>query len=273
MAFVRVLPITIIIPCYSCASTIGRAFKTILWQTMLPAEVILVDDFSDDDGATLQELYSIRNTYTPKVKVVVLEMSWNEGPGSSRNMGWAAATQPYIAFLDADDTWHPKKLEIQYEWMRTHPQVTLTGHLSLTILNEDNFPMLNKKATALKISSRKLLLTNMLPTRSVMLKRSVVERFYPGKRHAEDYLLWLQISLSGSLIYLINLPLSYSHKADFGHSGLNANLKASIEGVLDTYRHLFELGQLSASQHAFYNFFAKLKHFRRQLILTFRRLR
>src|SRR5690606_29412442 len=60
------------------------------------------------------------------IRVVPLEL--NGGAAAARNAGWNSATGKYVAFLDADDTWHPQKIEVQYKWMEAHPEVGLTGH-------------------------------------------------------------------------------------------------------------------------------------------------
>ena len=117
--------VSVVIPCYRCADTIARAVTSIAEQTSRPAEVILVDDCSGDD--TLATLYELQAEY-PQGWVKVIESPKNAGPGTARNLGWEAATQAYIAFLDADDSWHPQKIEMQYGWMSKNPEVALTGH-------------------------------------------------------------------------------------------------------------------------------------------------
>jgi glycosyltransferase involved in cell wall biosynthesis len=100
--------VSVIIPCYNCAGTIHRALASVASQSLRPAEVILVDDHSTDD--TLQSLYRLQDRYG-REWIRIIEQPVNGGPGTARNMGWNAATQTYIAFLDSDDTWHPKKIE------------------------------------------------------------------------------------------------------------------------------------------------------------------
>src|SRR5690606_11478324 len=107
-------------------NTVVRAVASVDAQTLLPAEVILVDDSSGD--GTLNVLYSLQEKYTPGW-IKVLALPENVGAGEARNAGWEMATQDYIAFLDADDSWHPQKIEIQYEWMRSHIDVSFTGHV------------------------------------------------------------------------------------------------------------------------------------------------
>ena len=91
--------------------------------------------------------------------------------------------------------------------MRSHPEVDLTGHATLNLSKDiapHNLPPLQPEA----VSRVRLLLSNFLPMRSIMLKTSLVERFYPGKRQAEDYLLWLTLACSGkSLVGKIGYSL------------------------------------------------------------------
>ena len=72
-------PVSVIIPCFCCASTIGRAVKSILSQTVLPAELILVDDYSNDGGLTVAELKKIQEQYQNEMKIVVQQMEKNDG--------------------------------------------------------------------------------------------------------------------------------------------------------------------------------------------------
>src|SRR5262245_4665161 len=121
------VPVSAVIPCYRCRGTIHRALDSVAAQTALPREVILVDDCSAD--GTAEAIGRIASEY-PDGWVRVLTLPVNGGPGRARNAGWDAAAQPYVAFLDADDSWHRSKLEIQYGWMRANPHVVLTGHPS-----------------------------------------------------------------------------------------------------------------------------------------------
>lgn len=87
------IPVTVVIPCFCCASTIKRAVDSVAQQTQKPAEVILVDDASGDN--TLEVLHKIANQYSGWVKVIGLIN--NQGAANARNVGWDAAAQPYIA--------------------------------------------------------------------------------------------------------------------------------------------------------------------------------
>ena len=260
------VPVSVIIPCYCCADTIERAVTSVMSQTMLPAEVWLIDDASSDGGRTLATLYELKEHYGSKAHIEVIPLKENSGPAVARNRGWDAATQSYIAFLDADDAWHPRKLEVQYSWMQVHPHVALTGHPFVWI-KEDN-PVLTIPADwfAHQITPRCLLLSNLFSTPSVMLRRDLPYRFDPTKRHSEDYLLWLQIVLSGHTAWCLELPLTYLFKAPFGVRGLSVDLWKMEKGELDTYQKLRNQGflhQLTAYALISYSL---LKYIRRLII-------
>ncbi|MDR9769531.1 glycosyltransferase family 2 protein [Acetomicrobium sp.] len=133
------VPVSVVVPCYCCEDTIERAVVSVMSQTALPGEVILVDDASPDHGRTLSKLQELQERFRDKTHIEIIALKNNSGPSVARNAGWETATQPYIAFLDADDAWHPQKLEIQYGWMKEHPEIALTGHKCLW-LKEDSLP-------------------------------------------------------------------------------------------------------------------------------------
>jgi len=264
-------PVSVIIPCYRCAGTIQRALDSVIAQTLPPEEIILIDDFSNDEGETLNALDRLRQVYQG-TNIKILRLDKNGGPGSARNAGWEVSSQPYLAFLDADDSWHPKKLGIHYQWMAAHPDIVLSGHPSVKIAIGDAMPDLPKKLVAHCVNRRGLLFSNCFPTRSVMLKSEVPYRFIPGKRYAEDYMLWLTIVFSGQPAWLLNMPMAYSFKEEFGEAGLTENLWKTQQGVLDTYQRLYSAGFISFFAFVLISSFSFLKYFRRWGIVKWRAL-
>jgi glycosyltransferase involved in cell wall biosynthesis len=244
------VPVTAVIPCYNCAKTIERAVGSVYAQTHKPAEVILVDDCSND--GTLAVLHKLAARYPPGwIRVIALPD--NAGAGEARNAGWDKAIQPYIAFLDADDSWHPQKIEIQYGWMSAHPEACLTGHACRQLGPDDgdaaksNFQP--EAARFAPVSKRSLLFSNRFPTRSVMLRRTLPAQFAKGKRHCEDYLLWLEIVCGGFSTFCCEWPLAYLYKAPYGEEGLSAQLWKMEQGELDAYRRLYRKGCIGATNY------------------------
>lgn len=264
-------PVSVIIPCYRCTDTIERAVSSVANQSLLPEEILLIEDFSGDGGETLSALYRQQENFSRIVPIKIIPLEKNGGPGTARNVGWENAGQPYIAFLDADDSWHPRKLEIQYSWMESHPDIALTGHKSLHLGSPAKIPQLPKETRARFFGRLPLLLSNRFPARSIMLKRELPFRFKAGKRHAEDYLLWLTIVLSGSPAARIEMPLAFSYKSDFGEAGLTGDLWKTEQGELDAYLCIYRDRLISMPAWLLLTAFSFLKYLRRRILSFLRR--
>lgn len=221
-------PVSVIIPCFRCAKTIARAVDSVYRQTLIPTEVILIDDASGDE--TMSMLLQIQSLHMGWVKILKFET--NQGVANARNAGWDIATQPYIAFLDADDAWCVDKIGIQYQYMLENNDIFITGHKC--IINAELNVGLNSGAKIIntRIRPRSLLFKNCFPTSSVMLKNVDYFRFSVGKRYAEDLYLWQQIAFSGYSVLRIEVPLVYYFKELYGKGGLSAKLWQMEKGEL-----------------------------------------
>lgn len=267
------VPVAAIIPCYCCRDTIARALASISAQTRLPREVILVDDASPDDGKTSDTLRQLAKEYECVFPLRIISLEKNGGPGSARNRGWDAATQPYIAFLDADDAWHPQKLEIQCGWMLAHPEQCLVGHAHVLKQEGDsNWWELQREIRTFPVRQGRSMLANPFATRTVMLRRDLPFRFKEGKRYSEDYLLWLQIILSGHPSAHIDLPLAASYKAAYGEGGLSADLWRMEKGELNTYLEIYRESRIGLLRLCLLLVYSMAKHMRRMLAGRVRRL-
>lgn len=254
--------ISVVIPCYRCAATIGRAVASVNRQSVRPAEVILVDDASGDD--TLSVLRELALSYSGWVRIVSLES--NQGAASARNAGWDAATQPYIAFLDADDEWHPEKLRIQYEYMCNNPRVALSGHHCFWPGGAGPFELAAQPAVT-EITPVSLVFRNRFSTPTVMLRRDIPYRFPAGKRYSEDLNLWQRVAFSGMPVMRLECRLAYLHKAPYGASGLSARLWEMEKGELENLSDLYRTGEIKSALFAMAAIFSVVK-FAKRLLLT-----
>lgn len=234
-----VAAVSVVIPCYRSANTIGRAVRSVACQTVLPKEIIIVDDCSGD--GTVDEIEKIISGY-PSGWVRLIALPVNGGPSEARNEGWSAARQRYIAFLDADDSWHPQKIEIQYGWMIRNPQVSLTGHNCKAVSSVERIGG-QIDLTAVKfnrVTKHQIALSNRFSTPSIMVRNDIPYRFRASMRYCEDYMLWSELIWNGALCYKSNLDLAYLFKPEYGAGGLSGNLKAMEKGELEVYDMLAE---------------------------------
>lgn len=94
---------SVVIPAYNAAATIGQSVQSILEQTIRPQEIIVVDDGSTDNIAAA--IAGMRTEIT-------LIRQDNRGPGAATTAGFRHVGTPFVATLDADDLWLPRKIEI-----------------------------------------------------------------------------------------------------------------------------------------------------------------
>jgi glycosyltransferase involved in cell wall biosynthesis len=109
-------PVSVIIPAYNAEDFIGEAINSVQTQTLSVSEIIVVDDGSSDQTAEV----------AAKLGASVIRQE-HGGISVARNAGIRAAKHEWIAFLDADDTWEPQKIEFQLAAIRRYPDVGLVS--------------------------------------------------------------------------------------------------------------------------------------------------
>ena len=106
--------ISCIVPAFNAEKFIGESLDSIYAQSYTQIEVIVVDDGSTDNTA-----HNVQQ-YRPEVKYVYQD---NSGPAQARNLGIERSNGDMLAFLDADDLWHPEKLARQVASFQAHPEL------------------------------------------------------------------------------------------------------------------------------------------------------
>ena len=254
--------VTVVIPCFNSESTISRAIESIFSQELLPKSIIVIDDKSTDN--TFSKLVEIQNR-SKLINFEIIRNSQNFGPGISRNLGWDLATTKWIAFLDSDDSWHPKKLKIQFSVLESDPEIDVI--CTATILNnteqintscENNYPLT-------EISFKSLLFKNTIPTRSVILRKEIQNRFPAGL--SEDFSLWLSCLDSHFKVVKIEAPLAIHFRPEFSKGGLSSQLlKHEYYELRRIANYLLEKPLIASAALVF----SCLKFLRRLLINLFR---
>jgi len=261
--------VSVIIPCYCCSETIERAINSVANQTQLPKQLILVDDGSADEGKTLQMLNYLKDKYSKYFQIDVITLAENQGVSVARNTGWDMSTEPYIAFLDADDSWHPQKIELQYQWMMNHKECVLSGHrCEIWENSKNNIEALSNDVT--RIEQLSMMLKNPFSTPTVMLKKDVPFRFRVESLYAEDYLLWQQILYSGHKVVRIELELAYIHKVLYGDDGLSSHMWAMEKADILNYWILRRQSLMSLIAASYLTVYSFIKYTRRIIVVHFR---
>jgi len=193
--------VSIIIPAFRAARTISRAIDSLLVQTRLPDEIVVVDDGSPDDLATALSRYGERVTLIRKP---------NGGAASARNLGIERSRGELVAFLDADDYWEPKKLQKQLEILRAHPQVVLVASRYYAQPPGGDrtgpYPELNGRHAGQVLvlgGPEAFEIATKVWTTTVLVRRSTLgeHRFVSGLEPAEDRDLWVRLIVSGPIFF------------------------------------------------------------------------
>jgi glycosyltransferase involved in cell wall biosynthesis len=107
-------PYGVVIPAYNAARTLREAIESVLAQTLAPASLVVIDDGSTDETAT------IARSFGAAVQVITQE---NLGPAAATDRGLAELGEPLVAGLDADDIWFPEKAAHQVAELEADPEL------------------------------------------------------------------------------------------------------------------------------------------------------
>jgi len=217
--------VSVIIPFHNNFNDLVRALNSVMNQSCLPTQVIIVDDQS----SCFEDVLRLTNSLETSFEIILHQNTINSGPGVSRNNGIKLARSKYIAFLDEDDTWHTNKLEFQIQTMEKldHPFSFTKSEFIDDAIIEPNLYFETKQ-----INKKQILFKNIIPTRSVVLRRDVIEDFlfHPNMRYAEDFEYWLRIS-GKYRIFKYDFVGSFSYKYDYC-GGLSSKIIKMFKGEL-----------------------------------------
>lgn len=206
--------VSVVIPAFNRAGTIGDSLASVLTQTVWDIEVIVVDDGSTDGTAE-----AIRAVEDPRVTLVV--NTTNAGPAEARNIGARASRAPWIAFQDSDDVWLPWKLHRQLERINSTASAPadpfIAAYCGLLILNRlDDRPTSERttqpvylpNASAPVLEGRleqSLLATSLISTQMLIIRRDVFEDiggFDSAAEWLEDWELAIRVAQRGPIAFV-----------------------------------------------------------------------
>ena len=254
---------SVIIPLYNKAPYIRKALESVLAQTYTDYEVIVVDDGSTDESASIVEtmlcevmrLQGYRATRQEDGKAedalpnrLIAQLPYrllkqkNAGVSAARNYGFSVSIGDYIAFLDADDWWEPTFLEKMAQLIEDYPEAGLyasnymyykPGKTHVAVSNIEtgyfNYPKSYYEGGAMPIWTGA----------TIILKRVFEEMggFPVGIKLGEDFLLWAKTAMHYPVAFL-NEPLAWYN------NDVPVNLRATRNLHAPEHHMLFKLGLL-----------------------------
>ena len=205
--------VSVIIPTYNRADYLPQTLDSLAAQTCRDFETIVVDDGSTD---------GTRELIQSRPEPITYIYQQNAGPAAARNRGLSEARGDYIGFLDSDDMWKPRFIEVMSACLDADPTLGMAVCKFLTIDNDGRILREGKKGCGGDVTAQ-LFASTFVTTPSVLVRRQVlceVGGFNPALPTNEDYDLWLRISLKHRIGYVEEaLCLRRSHPNTQSRSG------------------------------------------------------
>lgn len=236
------MKISVIIPMYNSEKTIKRALDSVYNQsTKESIEVIIINDGSADKSQDIVEKY-IDDCHNNDRSFILINQE-NHGVAYARNVGIKASSGEYIAFLDADDYFHSKKLEILILFFNEYSYIDIIGHSFLVNIHIFVNYNINEQLVKAKkkVTFFNLLLRNFATTPSVMFRNKVNTLFDESMRYTEDHDFFLRLSHKGFNIYFIDIPLVSLGREVLSNGGLSDNKLMMRIGEIKMYLKLLQL--------------------------------
>lgn len=179
------MKISVVVPAYNAAHFLPRCLNSVFSQTLQPAEVIVVDDGSQDDTAAVAERLGAKVIRRP-----------NGGLSAARNTGVQNSTSEWIALLDADDLWAPDKLRMQADRVQTGTVLVYTG---IRVFGDEG--VRQARSAVDPAQARKLLrYCNPITPSTVIARRDALSQnggFREDIRACEDWDMWARLQKVG----------------------------------------------------------------------------
>jgi len=195
--------IDVIIPCYNYGMYLNDSIESVLRQTFQDFNLFIIDDGSTDNTREVGERFQ---SIHPNIHYVFHE---NRGLPAARNVGLKLSTAPFIAFLDADDVWMPKKLEESLRLFSLQPNIGMVYTVIELMDNAGNQLSPARPCAPVKGNVfRQLLFRNRIVSpSSVLLRRECIDKvggFDELLPCCADWDLWLRITRFFQIDFVAN---------------------------------------------------------------------
>lgn len=211
--------VSIVTPAHNAEKLIGRTIESVLAQSYQNWELIVVDDYSTDCTCEVVASHAEKDS---RIRLVSLDFN-NGAPAAPRNIGILEAKGEWIALLDADDVWHPRKLELQLNAMHKSGVDFSCTQMS-DFVNDSELIFSEPVDVCIEhITFAKQQLRARIPTSSVVARRELIMKFPFNEdfqyKAVEDYHCWLRIHQTISYSIKLQSPLLHYRRIQGQISG------------------------------------------------------
>lgn len=217
---------SVVIPVYNGRHFIAKAIESCLGQTMLPDEIIVIDDASTDETVSI-----VQSFQSPLIKIERNQK--NRGPSFSRNKGMKLAESDWILFLDADDLFHPEKIRIVDDCIRSNGKIRAFGH-SYNIAGLGGAHLGESVPIPERITLWQVLLKNPVVTPALCVRAGNDILFNEAMGYAEDHDFILRTAEQYGL-WFIDLPLCVLQRAPLTGGGISSHKWKMRKGEMKMY--------------------------------------
>ncbi len=220
--------VSVVTPSWNAEALIGKTIESVIEQSFTNWEMIIVDDCSSDGTREVVQGWCDRD---PRIRLIALPENFG-GPAGPRNAGVHAAKGKYVAFLDADDIWHPEKLALQLRLLEEQGGVfACSAMVDFTDDRHIQFPQFDHlRFGVVKFNQQSI--RNRIPTSSVIALRELLLQhpFEESVRYraVEDNHCWLRILESGAVCHKLLLPVLNYRKVDGQISGSKLEMAKKV---------------------------------------------
>lgn len=232
--------VSVITPVYNVEKYIDKTLESIFAQTYKDIEIVLVDDCSKDNSAQIIARYKEKHP-----EIIYFLQPKNMGAGAARNKALELASGQYVAFLDSDDLWLPKKAEKQIKLMKE--KKSPFSYAAIEMMDEEGKTIKGKRNLKETCDYKYLLHNTIIATSSVIVDRSMLGDFrMPLRRGGQDYATWLSLLRNGAVACGINETLV---RYRVGSNSLSSNKFKSIKQVWEIQTQDEHINKIAAAFH------------------------
>lgn len=232
--------ISVVIPTYKRPDLLERLLNSIFSQTMPPDEIIIVDDHSCMDKEYINLVSEKKKIFK---NIFYIKNEFNRGAPASRNIGIKKSKSEWIAIVDDDDEWLPKKLELQCkdEYIKNPKLGIISCFTHIDDLHgRKNLKYIPKSYNPIK----NILETNFIPSPAPIIRKSALIKaglFDESLISCQDWDMWIRIFLEKYDYFIVKEFLTIYHKHDYESIGKSKKAILGYRRVIYKFKYLILL--------------------------------